>query len=333
MLNSNKVVNSALVMIWFLMISMMTTSTGFSQVVISSLDPTEPVIMPAAAAWREKMIIGARYREQNGTRSLNDSQIYQFDVNGYSASAAFRISNFVLEGYFGQNKNSVKLDQYYDGRINLNDNDNRLFVALSGNDFVTLGLGGQVKESKDFFDATFDAATTTQAITVGSLSIGIMDIFYLGAGFERVKESSSYAVDINWNNVTGGAALRIGDPGSTRFRCEYSVSYSPEYENEVQGNLMESVHHETTRSRLAAEVMFSGLLFAVKGEESKIKIGPPSSQVYQQVEEIVKKQSQVGVLWIPETGLVLGFYFATENTSYFFEDEMSAFSINLGYVF
>lgn len=310
-------------------------TSGHAQVVTAAFDPTQPVIMPASAAWREAMIVGASYREQTGTRSLNDQQIYQFEGAGYSANAAFQINNFFVDGFTNQIQTDAKIDQYYPagGKINLALSDNRLSVALTGNDFVTIGLGARAIDTTDYLDATLDAATTNQVRTIGSISIKAMDMFYIGGGYERVKESSNYAVDLNWNNIIAGIGMKVGQPGETRLRLEYSVAYSPETVNEIQGDLQLSIHNKTTISRLGLELMFSGLLFSVNGRQTNIELGSVSNPQADAPAELENTQTSGGVLWIPAEGLLLGFYFANETTSYTFTDERSEFRINMGYLF
>ena len=307
-----------------------------AQVITASLDPTQPVIMPAAAAWREAMVLGGSYLEQTGTRTLNDQQIYQFEGSGFSANAVFQISNFFIDGYASQIKTDAQIEQYYAGGgiINLARSDNRLNIALTGNDFVTIGLGARMVDSTDYFDATFDSATNSQMRAIGSISIKAMDVFYFGVGYERVRESSDYAVDLNWNNLVGGIGVKLGQPGSTRLRAEYSFAFSPSAENEVQGDLRPSKHNETTTHRLGAELMFSGLLFALNGKQTNIDlsdVSAPPGTVFP--DEMSKSRTSGGVLWIPDEGLMLGFYFANETTTYGFKDSRSEFRINLGYLF
>jgi len=306
-----------------------------AQVVTASLDPTASVIMPAAAAWREASVIGASYLEQTGSRSLNDQQIYQFEGSGYSGNAVFQISNFYIDGFTSQITTDAKIEQYFPagGKINLAKSDNRLNVALTGNDFVTLGLGVRSMDSTDYLDATTDTAKTQSVRTIGSISIKTMDIFYIGTGYERVKESSSYAVDLNWNNILGGIGMKVGEQGSTRFRAELSFAYSPESKNDVQGNLQQSVHYQTTTSRLGLELMFSGLLFALNGKQTTIDLSDVSNPAFPTPDEMKKTRTSGGVLWIPAEGLMLGFYFGNETTTYSYKDERSEFRINLGYLF
>ena len=326
---------SLVIFVFIVFISFFNVS-AHAQVATASLDPTQPVTMPAAAAWRGAMVLGGNYLEQTGSRSLNEQQIAQFEGTGFSGNAVFQISNFYIDGYASQITTDAKIQQYdpAGGKINLALTDSRLNVAIAGNDFVTIGLGVRSVDSTDYFDPTSDSVKTNQTRTVGSISIKTMDVFYLGLGFERVKENSDYAEDLNWNNVLGGIGVKLGDPGGTRFRVEYSFAYSDEVENEALGDLLESKHNKTTTSRLGVELMFSGLLFSLNGKQTNIDLStnsaPPGVIL---PDEMLKSKTSGGVLWIPKEGLLLGFYFANETTTYSFKDERTEFQINLGYLF
>ena len=304
---------------------------GFGQVITPSMDPTQPVLMPSAAGWREKPAIGIAYQEGSGTRDLHGEQIYQFDDSGIDGNLAFKAGNVFLELYVSQKKTDVKLEQFYDGRINLQDDDGRLNIALAGNDFVTIGLGVRSVESKDHISAVYDNETTKSIRTIGSISVKTFDMIFLGLGFERVKEESSYAVDLTWNNLIGGVGLLLGQPGNTRFRLEYSLANSDSQENGLEGDLVENRHPATTVTRMSAELMFSGLLFSLMSEEDVIQVdiienGEP-------IDEIKSVTSQGGVLWIPENGLSIGFYFLTDTVESSYDDSKGSFKVKLAYIF
>lgn len=306
---------------------------GYSQVVTAPLDPTAPVRMSSAAGWREKSVAGVTYRESNGNRELDSVDIYKLDTAASTANLAFHFSNMALEGYIRTMNTDVTLERYYPGRINLKLEDTRLSIAMSGNDFVSVGLGGQTIKTEDYIDATNDAETTKQTGVHGSISMKFMDGFFLGGGFERVKQESSFTVENVWNTVTGGIAMMLGSPMGTRFRAEYSLSNSPKAETDAQGELLAAVHNKTTVTRMAAELQLKGLVFAANGHETKVLLDTP---VVFDGEEYAERKSTIteaGVLWVPPAGMTLGFYFATETTSFFYEDYKTEFRVNLAYVF
>lgn len=306
---------------------------GYSQVVTAPLDPTAPIRMSSAAGWRGKSMIGVTYRESNGDRELDSADIYKLDTAASSANLAFQFSNMALEGYVRTVNTDVTLEQYHPGKINLKREDSRLSVAMSGNDFVSVGLGGQTLKSEDYIDATNDLETTRQTGVNGSVSMKFMDAFFIGGGFERVKQESSFSVENVWNTVTGGIAMMLGSPMGTRFRAEYSMSNSPKAESDAQGELLAAVHNKTTVTRMAAEMQLKGLVFAAGGHETKVSLDTPVVFNGEEFEEIKSTITEAGVLWVPPAGMTLGFYFATETTSFFYEDNKTEFRVNLAYIF
>jgi len=300
---------------------------GFPQVATPSLDPSEAVLMPAASGWRESTSVSVSYKEGNGTRTLQDEQIYQFDSSGASANLAFQSDNLFMEINLDQITTNVKLDQYQNGSINLGKEDGRLHLALIGDDFVSIGLGARSFRTRDYVDATYDSESTSRMSTIGAISVKTMDVFFLGLGFERVKEESTYEANLTWNNIVSGVAMKLGDPGGTRFRFEYDLEFSSEVEVDEQEDIQGNRHPKTSVSTASVEIMFNGLLFSAKNIATLIEVDTSL------VNEVKKTMTQGGVLWKPEQGLSLGFYFKNYETVSFYEDDDSIFQINLGYIF
>lgn len=317
--------------ILFLIILLIWANHGFSQVVTPSMDPTQSIVMPSAAGWREKPAVGVGYHEGSGVRKLESEQIYQFEISGIDTNLAFKAGNVFTEVYGSQTTTSVKLDRYYDGQINLQSSDGRLSIALAGNDIVTIGLGVRSTESKNHIDATDDSEIIRAVRTIGSISVKPLDMFLFGLGFERVKEDSSYAVDLTWNNIIGGAAMQLGQTGSTQFRVEYSVAFSDSQENALTGDQAENYHPKTTISRISTELMFSGLLFSFSSVENKKDVN--ITQNGETIEEIKEINNQGGVLWIPQMGLSIGFYFLTDTNTASYDDSIGSFKVKLAYIF
>lgn len=304
-----------------------------AQVVTSPFDPTQAVILPSAAGWRDMSAVGARYFESSGTRDFGTDNTYEYDSAGSSINVMFRVNSISIDGYVAQESNNVKVDQYYDGSINLARSDARFNLALSGNDFVTVGLGGRKIEREDYLDATHDSETATETRVGGSISVKMREVFFIGGGFERVTEESSFKVDNVWNEASGGVALRVGTPGETRFRLEFSYTHSPQEERDAQDDLLANMHLKTGTSRVSAELMFSGLLFSLNGVDTKKTLPEKILLNSKVVSEIQQRRTEVGVAWVPQNGLLLGFSFNNDEVNFGFQEETSAFQINLGYVF
>lgn len=312
--------------------------TGFpaisiSQVITAPFDITKPVVMPAASGWRMDRGVGFNYRESSGSRELDSNEIYKFESSGYGANGHFKMSNMSLDFGYQQRTNDVTGAKLNPGKINLEYSITRANMAMSGNDFVAVGLGGKAITSVDWYDATDDSETTKESSIGGSIAVKTFDFIYLGGGFERVKQESSFRVNNSWNVTTIGVAAVFGNPGGTQFRTEYSFSSSPHEESDAQDLLKASIHPATTISRFSADLLLNGLLFSGMSTTKTLKHDIPYPHGGETFEKTVKTYTEGGVLWIPPSGLVLGFYFATESTSFFYEDEHSEFRINVAYIF
>jgi hypothetical protein len=304
-----------------------------AQMVTASFDPTQAVFLPAAAGWRENAVAGFAYSEANGNRIVDDKEVYKFNRSGIRANVHGKFSNISVEAAIEQQKTDVKGEYLVDGWINLDRDSGRLLIAMSGNDFVSVGLGGHTNSHTDYYDASHDSESTDQTDVLGSISVKVMDMFYLGGGFGRIKEQSSYTVDNNWNYAALGVAAIFGQPGETRFRVEYSYASSPEAESDGQGDMGTAIHHETNTSRLAAELMMSGLLFSLNGKQKIIRFDEYVVHNQLGYKRIKQTSSEAGVLWVPEDGLTLGFYFGSSETEFYFEDKLTEFRVNIAYVF
>lgn len=319
--------------IWLFMLGMLLLgiSPAYGQVITPSMDPTQAILMPSAAGWREKEAVGIGYQEGSGTRDYKDEQIYQFDSSGMDGNLSLKVGNVFVEMYASQKKTDVKREAYSEGEINLQTDDGRLNIALAGNDFVTIGLGVRSVETKDEISANNNDETTKSMRTIGSISVKTLDMIFLGLGFERVKEESSYAVDLTWNNLIGGVGLQLGQPGGTRFRAEYSLANSDSEENGLEGDMTATSHPATSITRMSAELMFSGLLFSLMAEEAIEEVDIIENN--EPVDEIKTVSNQGGVLWIPENGLSIGFYFLTNTVESSYDDSKGSFKVKLAYIF
>ncbi len=302
-----------------------------AQVVTPSLDPTAPVELPAAAGWRDTGGIGVSYYESSGNREKEDGmQLHKTDTTGTSINAAFKVGKVFIDSYFANETTEVQYDQY-SGSVNLGKDDSRINFALAGSESVVVGLGGHNTSSRDRVDATYDSATTTVARIGGSVSVKMGNI-YAGGGYQRVKQDSNYQVENTWDTMAVGLAFKVGEPGETRFRMELSVAFSDQTRNYVMG-LEPSEHAATSTSRYGAEIMFDGLLFTFQGYTTKEEFESPTTVNSIDYYDKDTSGSDVGILWIPVEGLILGFHFSSYKMTFADIDESSEFRINLGYLF
>ncbi len=306
-----------------------------AQSITASFDPTDFVRMPAAASWRDTKGIGGTYREASGNRSIDGNETHKYDISASSANLHLKFSNVSFDAGVGQWSNSITTEQQQNIPMLLDQSIGRINLSLLGNEFVSVGLGAWENDRHEYHDATDDNRHITESAIVGSISVKVFDFLYLGAGYERVKEKSDGRVDNHWNNVLVGASAMFGDPGGTRLRLEYSFFNSPKAESDSQGLLKESVHNEIQTNSYSAELMLNGLLFVGRGSEEKLFFDDPVSLQPggKEYDVLTLASNEAGVLWVPENGIVLGFFFATTKTTLMFEDETSEFRINIGYIF
>ncbi|PCI27163.1 MAG: hypothetical protein COB67_09180 [SAR324 cluster bacterium] len=310
--------------------------SGYAQVVTPSLDPTAPIVLPAAAGWKQMSTIGVSSFERTGSRDFNGSSVYEFQGTGYSGHFNFMMGEkLAVDAYAYGDSMTISKDTYLNGRVNLETNEARLSLTLSHEEFTIFGLGVQTITTKDhILELGLDSdETTTLNKTIPSLSLKIGDYFYLGGGMERIKESSSFMVGNSWANLVAGVALQMGSPESSMFRFEYSQSNSPKSVSSAKGGKKESVHLAETISRINAELKVKGLVLSISIKDRKRKVNLIHPVTGDKVEVDQTINSQLGVLLVPQEGAILGFIFHTDTRKELFEDKVEGFEIKLSYAF
>lgn len=316
-----------------LMLLLVLPSMGFAQVVTPSLDPTEPVEMPAAAGWKTGTSFGFSYQESTGNRSTDGKETVKFETDGMSGTAHFSLGNISVDGSSESSKTSATIQEQNPGRILLDKRRSKANVALLGNEFVSIGLGMRWQQTTEYEDATDDSVEINESSIIGSISVKPFENLYLGGGFERVTEKSQGKVDNVWNTLQVGLAIELGEKESTLFRVELAYISSPREEANASGELKSATHEGEEGTFAAAELMMNGLLFTASATNKRIDLGETIKINDKEYEEVTYNETEFGVLWVPQDGVLLGFYFATNRTEFSFEDENSQFRINLGYIF
>lgn len=313
-------------------------SSARAQVVTPSLDPTEPIVLPAAAGWRQTETVGVSSFERTGSRSgpPTDQAYYEFLGTGATFFFNFRMGeSLAVEGYSSNEAIAISKDVYQDGFVVTGTAESRFAITLSHEEFAVFGLGLHTDQvSGHFFDnMTLDEfdETTVETKTIPSLSIKFGDSFYLGGGLERVKESSDTMVDNHWSNVVTGLAFMTGSPDTTMYRFEYSLSSSPKAVSAPKQGKDESYHPNTTTSRINLELKIEGLVL-IASTKTTIKtydddfVGP-----LEKIDTIVN--SKFGVLLAPMEGPILGFIFHNDSENFYFDDKFESFEIKVAYAF
>ncbi|MCP4298287.1 MAG: hypothetical protein GY786_22095 [Proteobacteria bacterium] len=309
---------------------MLSSGDLHAQVVSPSLDPTENVIIPAASGWRRSASVGIEYLEGDGTRKNDFSTIYDLHSSGLAGNIAFNLSKFYFEGSYNSTTTNTTPDPS-DDSINLETTENLVSLVLFGNDFFLIGMGSHSRTTEDFIPTIADHLKSERSGMIGSISVAIGESFKVGGAVERIKETSSHKVDNNWLDTTFGLSAEFGSPGGVLIRMEASSTSSAKSNKEASAELLSNNHPEVAIIRTNLEIMFSGLLFAYENITKSYSV---------ESSDFLANENQMGVLWVPPDGLVLGFYFANQskektgaNKSAEYTQANSAFSIKLGQVF
>ncbi len=301
-----------------------------AQVVSPSLDPTENVIMPAASGWRRVASAGVEYLEGDGSRKNDISSIYDLNSSGLAGNIAFNLGNFYFEGSYNSTTINTTPDPS-DDSVNLETTDSRVSFVLFGDDFVSIGLGGHSRTTEDFIPTFAGHLTSDRSGMIGSISVAMGESFKIGGAVERIKETSSHKVDNNWVDTTFGLSAEFGSTSGILIRMEASSTSSAKSNKVASGGLFKNNHPEVAITRGNLDIMFSGLLFAFENITKSYSV---------ESSDFSATENQMGVLWVPPDGLILGFYFINQskektapNTSAEYTQANSAFSIKLGQVF
>ncbi len=308
---------------------------AMAQVVTPPLNTASPVLMPAPAGLRTLTTVGLSVFDRIGSRAYDGENIYEFSGSGYMANTNFRMGErFAFEAFYYDDTTTVAKDEYVDNlKVNLKTSDSRASVVLAHEDFAVFGLGIHSFVSKDFVSTAYPEELTTQSKTIPSLSIKMGTSFYFGLGIERVKETSTYAVENHWINSVFGLAYMTEENDDTMFRFELSYLNSPEAEATAKDSLAASTHNKAVVTRLNTELKLKGLLLALNIKDTKEAVSLTHPVTSAAIEEIHIVNAEMGFLIVPKEGIVLGFLFISDKTTQVFSDSQDAFLITLAYNF
>ncbi|MBU2648740.1 hypothetical protein KKI24_28795 [bacterium] len=194
-----------------------------------------------------------------------------------------------------------------------------LKLAYVFGESVSVGIG-YTKESRrvrlDYLGTSFsqqllDDRTDIQTSLATSIRLG--DIFYIGAGLEKVEETGIYGksrtdtgldkgdlADNSWTNTMLGIALMSGDPKNFQFRMEYAQITSPESTREGNTPNQKNTHRPTTESNGSIEVRFGGFLI---GYHNMLQVEDKIDGY-----DTRTTTTMIGLGWQPLTGLMVSLY-------------------------
>lgn len=324
------------IFLFIIITSGLVTLPIFGQVVTPSLNIISKPVMPAVSSWLKKNSVGGEYKDGNGKRELDGQEIYDLEVEGSLGVIAFSMGSLDIDAYVNEARYNVENDATYDG-IYLNDlSETYISLSLTGQGNVTIGLAMH-NVKKNVFDssADYEDFNVEQSGIIGSFSVKVFDFLYIGAGLERITESSDITIDNEWTEATGGIAFWFGQDTDTQLRVEASVTESPKAESEAEPTdekfSAEHANHRITRVNV--DLMMNGLLFTYANLNQITFEETVNSSTGESVDQSEKIVNEGSVQWMPEEGLILGFAFESSEYKEVFSDRIDSFKVNLGFIF
>ncbi|MDX2471147.1 MAG: hypothetical protein QNL04_11285 [SAR324 cluster bacterium] len=309
------------------------TTSGMAQIATAPLDPTQPVLTGAAAGWRMKAAAVGSYFTGTGKLSIENEDFYEYTRNGNSAGITIPWGPVAFEASSVNWSQQTTLTETYSDEVPVSFASAEAHLGLNHEQWASIGVSAKDVSEKTYLDGDVTEDANSENSLGGSLSLQMGGSFFLAAGTRDVKSSGDSVVDNRWKETQVGVGMIFGSPEETRFRLESSFAKSPEKQKQAFGDKSFSYHPKTEIDYNQVEFSISGLLFAVREEREKStsKYTGDDGVVYS--DTMVAVLTETGVLWVPQNGLVLGFYFVNEKTTDSFEDTQSSFKIHSGYVF
>lgn len=304
-----------------------------AQVVTPYLDPTLAPRYAAASGWREGSVVGGAYMSRDGHRHQGAVQQYEFVGSQSEGTAVLKFDTSVLEAQVLQNNNTTKVYVASDQPVQSSLQKSQVDLSVIGGDFASLGLDYGVVETVTYYDLTTPSVKEKEERTTGSLSIRVGSALYVGGAYSRVGKKSGLYVDNNWSEVAAGVGLRTGSPGGSRFRMEVSVTQSPKTTKDSAEGKTAAGHPRTAINQASVEIMLAGLLFSGESIAKKEEVHLVDPTTSASIDSVTVEVNRGGVLWVPNEGLVMGFYFGSEKHTQLYVDAFSDFQVKLGYLF
>ncbi|MDT8446143.1 MAG: hypothetical protein RRB13_04530 [bacterium] len=309
------------------------TGAAPAQVITPSLDPSVASMGPAATGWKTEDVVALAYTDRTGKREQSGVQQYEFTGSQSDVMLALTMEGAAFELASSNQSTGTKPEGVYDQPVPISNKTAQANLAIQGNDFFSMGLGYRTEEKERWLSQSYPHDRTKLTYAGGALSVRLGESFYVGGGASRVREASDLYVDNNWVESQIGLAMLFGQPGDTRFRFEASLTQTPKALQNAAADRAPAAHPGSDLQRGALELEFSGLLFSFQGDqliERVVTVDAATGQTSSQTESV---SSRAGVLWVPEMGMSLGFYFGNQQVKQLYTDSFSDFQVKLGYLF
>lgn len=304
-----------------------------AQVALGSLDPSVGGFSPAASGWGMQKSVTASFGEGGGYRENAGTRVYELVTTSMDASASFPMQSFTLTLGYNSEETALGANQVVtpvNGGVEMSRSNSTVGLVIGNRDFVTVGLGSSEGNSTfRYDDLQPDQSSATQGV-VGGFSMKFMEKFYAGAAFQKVTHKTDLKQDLRYGESALGVGMLVGS--STKFRLEAGSISHPSATSGTVG-LDYNYEPKQSRSYVNLELMMQGLLFSSQNWTTNRSYSDMDPLVGSSPDEEVSV-SENGVVWIPPSGVSLGFYFNTKTVSALDRyDSVSNFVIKAGYLF
>jgi len=315
--------------------SSLLSSSAWAQVATPPLDPSQPIIMPAADSWRYIKGDNERDDKQTATFAMtavsgsgsNANKSQEWTLSGTRGLLLAQTENVNIEASFIPKMTSTQITTTSSGiesQTETSTSGSRVNFAYLAKSF---SFGGFYR-TNDFTVGKQDPLKETG--TGGSVTAQVAKVFFLAFGVEQIKQDETYKSANDWNQTAYAIGLMAGKPDETLLRIEYANLHSPTSVAHLTGQ--KNIHPEEFRTLLSAEVKMGSILLSYQNEEiKKSEISAESVSGYSTT------NSRIGFGYTPANGLILTVYRTnmTQSSSWSsYQDlEGSQVDLNLGFNF
>lgn len=237
-----------------------------AQVVLPSLDPTNPVEIAAAASWRFGSTIGGGGK--GGTQKSDGEQVDSNTLANLSDTApvnssyifayqpttvTFEVSAIANETEYqwdGSDSTTDHLTEYENNEVHVK-------IAIRGNNLVSVGIEYQSVSKKD-------ASTDTQLTAYGgSFGMRFFDNIFIAGGLNRkTLASDEFESDLKWQEMIAGVALQFGSPDQSMLKLEGALKIEDAADVELKDGISSYYSPKTTTTQGSVEMILGGLLLS-----------------------------------------------------------------------
>lgn len=311
------------------------------------LDPTNPSELPSAVSWRFGSALGIQhihYYAGSGTDKYANDAEYEISSTATRYLLSFQPSKLSIEASGMPEYKQIIRETPADGDVTLKQSEARLNLAVRGQDRLSIGLAAGTKR----FEKSTNDVNETYKFLSGSVSMRLMEVFYLAYGIEHIQDKSDGRAGNSWADQHYALGIMVGSPKANQYRFEYSITESPEslQEGDATSDINSSYKLKSTTKRYALEVLVSNWYFSYSNvllellNYDNANYFASNDVYFEETSGIKASKSKIGVGYKTQGGLFLsGNYIRTRidvpdlSGSVFLKRDLAEYSINLGYSF